>query len=126
MKNFVKEYLTFNKRERNGIFVLVAIIILLLIYLNVSEKFLKVQPISFSNLEKQIDFQQAAVKASADSSKAEREEKYKGAYEQHMATKPFRKFFAENSVAKNKPSAQRFNFDPNGLSETDWKKLGLS
>ena len=54
MKQFFRNYFTFNKRERNGVFVLLLIIILLLVYLNVSHLFYKKQPVDFSAFEKEI------------------------------------------------------------------------
>ena len=39
-KNFLRDYFTFNRRERNGVFVLLSIIFLLILYLSFSDLFL--------------------------------------------------------------------------------------
>lgn len=111
MKKIIRDYLTFNKRERNGVFVLVAIIILLIIYLNVSDKFVRADTIDFSKFEKQVDSFNLALEAMKDS-----------------AETPQKRISIQYESINNTPTqkAERFNFDPNNLSENDWKRLGLS
>jgi len=54
MKQFIRDYLTFNKRERNGLFVLLSIIAVLIIYLNVSEQFITAPKVDFTKFESEI------------------------------------------------------------------------
>ena len=53
-KNSLREYFTFNRRERNGVFVLFAIIIALILYLSFSNLFYRKEPIDFSKFDKEI------------------------------------------------------------------------
>jgi competence protein ComEA len=107
MKQIVRDYLTFNKRERNGVFILVAIIALLLIYLNVSENFQEKEKRDVTAFVRELDSIGAlevndSVRYPALSSAA---------------------FSGSDNVKKK---AERFDFDPNNLPDEDWKRLGLS
>lgn len=104
MKQIIRDYLTFNKRERNGIFVLLTIILSLLIYLMITDKCIQHKKIDFTKFEKEIQLLQAVA-----------ETKNNPAPEQAIASA---------SIAAIAP--ERFMFDPNQLSETNWKKLGLT
>lgn len=110
MKQFIRDYLTFNKRERNGIVILLLIITLLLIYLNISDKFVKSEQVDFSKFEKAIAAFSAAQQES-DSVSAENN-------------------FTDNnndSVINNSNlKIEYFTFNPNGLPPEDWKRLGLN
>lgn len=105
MKQIIREYFTFNKREKNGIAVLVCILLLLVLCIHYSDKFVSHPTVDFSKFEKQIQ----ALNASE-----EKEATYRDGSE------------------KNAPSIQLkaeiayFNFDPNNLPEQTWKKFGLS
>ena len=58
-KNFLHEYFTFNRRERNGVFVLFSIILLLILYLSFADHFYAAKKIDFSQFEKEIaEFEQ--------------------------------------------------------------------
>lgn len=110
MKHFIKEYFTFNKRERNGIFVLLTIILLLILCLTFSDYFIPKKEIDFTAFEKDIDAFQAAQKETINDSIDEQEHHY-----------------AENEYKIASPTeAERFDFNPNNLPENDWKRLGLS
>ena len=101
MKQFFRDYFTFNKRERNGVFVLLTIIILLIVYLNVSENFYKKDPVDFSKFEKEM----AALEQQNNSTFS----KYEN---------------AESPTIESEITY--FNFNPNNLPEDDWMKLGLT
>jgi competence protein ComEA len=116
MKQFIRDYLTFNKRERNGLFVLLAIITLLIIYLNISNLFNKTEIVDFSIFEKEIDLFNSAVQHSSDSLKSEKENKYSH----------YRSGLTMPSISDNTEKRQCFNFNPNNLPDKDWKQLGLS
>lgn len=104
MKQIFRDYLTFNKRERNGVFILLSIIVLLLIYLNVVENFQETEAIQISRFDPEPD------------SRSHEETASDNFAEKNKETTP-------NSSSK---SSERFDFDPNGLSEVDWKRLGLT
>jgi len=106
MKNFIRDYFTFNKRERNGVFILISIIALLLVWLNISEKFVKQEQTDFSKFESEIAQFNSAVREQQDSTKTS-----------EQLQKPQR---------AEKAPVDFFYFDPNNLSEDDWKRLGLS
>lgn len=65
--NFIREYFTFNRRERNGVFVLLAIILLLILYLSFSDLFFSSEKINFSEFEKEIAAFEAEQKRITDS-----------------------------------------------------------
>ncbi len=111
MKNFIRDYLTFNKRERNGVFVLLAIITLLTVYLNISFLFNKTEITDFTKFEKEIEHFNTSAKEISDSLKEEKENKFK----QYVT-----------SINVTNPKPQYFKFDPNHLPDNDWKRLGLS
>jgi competence protein ComEA len=113
MKQFIRDYLTFNKRERNGLFVLLLIIILLLVYLNTSDKFIKPETTDFSNFEKEIVALNAADELAHDSL-------------QNDSITP--KHYSDNTTTNNASNLEPeyFNFNPNNLPEEDWTRLGFS
>ncbi|MBL4655158.1 MAG: helix-hairpin-helix domain-containing protein, partial [Bacteroidia bacterium] len=104
MKQFIKDYFSFNRRERNGILLLLGIIILLILYLNWSEFFVPTQKVDYSEFEKEIDA--------------------------FIATQP-PTHGAKEPTDMNTPSLsgrddeELFSFDPNILSEEEWIQLGL-
>ena len=110
MKQFIRDYLTFNKRERNGVFVLIAIITLLLFYLNISDKLVKTETVDFTKFENETRVLNASMAQEDDSLKQEQQKNYTSA----IADRPV------------KSKADYFNFDPNNLPEADWKRLGLN
>lgn len=110
MKQFIRDYLTFNKRERNGIVILISIILLLLIYLNISDKFIRPEKVDFSKFENEIIAfnEQAEISDSLTKQGAS---------------------FADNKTEINNASStvpQYFTFNPNNLDVENWKKLGLN
>lgn len=63
LKNSIKDYLSFTKSERNGIIVLVSIIIILIVALNFEYLFVTVNKYDFSKFEKEInDFEKSVEK----------------------------------------------------------------
>ncbi len=116
MKQFIRDYLTFNKRERNGLFVLIVIIILLIAYLCFSDKFIKPEIVDFSKFENEIEVFNKSIENSKDSLKSEKKYSF-----QNEASNEFE----SNNNSKSKP-AEYFNFNPNNLPDKDWERLGLS
>ena len=105
-KNFLREYFTFNRRQRNGVFILLSIILLLILYLSFSDNFFSKERTDFSAFEKEIAQFEAEQKQNSDSAE-------------------IRNYFGTSNTPTTE-SAERFPFDPNNLPEEDWKRLGLS
>lgn len=113
MKKYFKDYFTFNKRERNGAFVLLLIILLLLLATRIISVFEKSEPIQFSEFEKQIDaFYNEQMQIKHDASKD---------------TLPFKysSFHDDADVAPVRQAHYSF-FNPNNLPAEKWKELGLT
>ncbi len=108
MKQFIRDYLTFNRRERNGVFVLLLIIVSLIIYLNVSQYFVEPVKVDFIKFETEIDSLNASLKAATDSTENYSKTNYKR--------------FDKNK----KRNVELFTFNPNTISDKDWQRLGLS
>jgi DNA uptake protein ComE-like DNA-binding protein len=110
MKQFIRDYLTFNKRERNGIIILLSIITLLLIYLNVSDVFRTPEKVDFTKFEQEI----AAFNAAQEQIKISEKER--------------RDSTAGTNTASSSGAviAEYFSFNPNNLPVEDWKRLGLN
>jgi competence protein ComEA len=107
MKQVVRDYLTFNKRERNGVFVLIFIITVLLIYLNISENFQEKPAMDLTKFGKQMNVLNAIVgEPSSDNNE--------------VIVEPLKTKLGEKQIA------ERFDFDPNELPDSDWKRLGLT
>lgn len=117
MKQFIRDYLTFNKRERNGLFVLFTIITLSIIYLNISDKLIEPVKVDFTKFEKEIEQFNASVKRINDSLKNENQ--YKNIQSQEEAKE---KHTADNISDEQ---VEHFYFNPNNLSDKDWQRLGL-
>jgi|ERR1019366_8015854 DNA uptake protein ComE-like DNA-binding protein len=116
MKQFIRDYLTFNKRERNGLFVLIAIITLMIVYLNISYLFIQPQTVDFTKFEKEIELFNASANHANDSLKNEDKFTYqKAGFKQY-----------ENDKKTTNSKTERFIFNPNFLSDKDWKRLGLT
>ncbi len=111
MKQFIRDYLTFNKRERNGVFILITIITLLLVYLNISGNFVKTEQVDFTKFENEINVLNASVSQGNDSLKEEQSKQYTST------------ITVDRSAKVN---VEYFNFNPNNLSEKNWKRFRLS
>lgn len=109
MKQFLRDYLTFNKRERNGLFVLIGIILLMILYLTISHLFIRPETVDFTQFEKEIELANASVELSKESGIT---------FGKPMAT--------EGSEAFETSPVERFVFDPNTITATAWKRLGLT
>lgn len=114
MKQFFRDYFVFNKRERNGVFVLLVIIMLLVMYLTLGDKFITATDTDFTNFEKEINI----FEASANIERSAKPTDSTG----------FRKYpYSYKSAIKEKgATVTYFKFNPNQLSTTEWQKLGLT
>lgn len=103
LKNLLRSYLSFSRKELNGIFVLFVLILLVILSPRLYPLFLKDQKFDFDRFKMEAeDFRAAAAKIEIPHEKINKE--------------------ADKSSAR----PVYFNFDPNGLSESNWLKLGLS
>lgn len=109
MKNILREFLTFNKRERNGVFILVSIIFAMVLYLNVSSNFLNQEKVDFTKFNAE-----AEEIVSAQKKKPELQ----------MSSIADQPDLSEGRTGRF--DAERFVFDPNHLSDREWQRLGLS
>ncbi|MCX6296782.1 MAG: hypothetical protein NTX97_12095 [Bacteroidetes bacterium] len=109
MKNIFRDFLTFNKRERNGVFILTGIICALILYLNISSRFINQEQVDFTKFDKDVRAFQASIKEKTSSNE----------YPEKGTPK------AEN-IFSDKTKVERFSFDPNNLPEGEWKRLGLN
>ena len=108
MKQFLRDYFVLNRKERNGIFVLLSIILLLVLYLSFSDYFFPKDKIDFSGFEKEITRFEAEQKQISDS------------------VSQIPKNYFTGSDKSDPGSIERFSFNPNNLPAEDWKRLGLS
>lgn len=109
MKNVFRDFFTFNKRERNGVFILLSIIAALVLYLNISSNFVSQEPVDFAKFNREVKEFEAVIEEKREySNYSERQ----AIHEERMSGK------------ETKP--EQFNFNPNNLSEQNWKRLGLN
>jgi competence protein ComEA len=109
VKQIIRDYLTFNKRERNGVFVLLSIIILLIVYLNISDKFFAIEKVDLSEFEKEMDSLNLYISQGSLNSEI---------INTNVSVK--------NEKANPSAGQEFFDFDPNNLSEESWQKLGFT
>lgn len=104
MNNSIKDYFTFNKSDRNGLIVLVSIILVLLIVYKFSYLFVSDKTVSFAEFEKDIDkFQHSLILKDSTNTY---------------------KYAKQSSIPKD--SVKLVEFDPNNTTDDVWKQLGLS
>lgn len=106
-KTFVKDYFSFTRKERSGIFILLAIIIAILLVNFVAPHFIEEEVVDHSQFEKEI------AQLQIDSST--QKQYYKSKDDKDYAD------MAEDRSAESK----LFNFNPNTASEKDWIALGV-
>lgn len=104
MKNFLKSYFEFSKKEYNGILVLCLLIIVILSIPSIYRLCNQTPFYEFSQFEREIE----SFRSSAQELKK---------YDQRVN---------KDYSAKEISSPLYFEFDPNRLPETQWQKLGLT
>ena len=113
-----KDYFSFTKRERRGIFVLMLIILLqigTLVYLRYFPS--KKPPQDFSKFEKQVNEFYASLDSTDENETTENNFK---------TTKEYASAIPERIEPGRVSKAELFNFNPNNLPEGDWHRLGFS
>ncbi|MBL0047966.1 MAG: helix-hairpin-helix domain-containing protein [Bacteroidetes bacterium] len=115
MKQFLKDYFTFNKGDRNGILVLLFLILALLFTLSILNALIptkKVDFVTFDNILKELE---AADKGNA---------LFSDTVLQSSQVKNSGNF--NSGISHSKPEPHLFPFNPNTQSPESWKELGLS
>ena len=103
LKKIIHAYFSFSKKELNGIFLLCFLILFITMLPYIYRFYSKEEMYDLETFKREArEFMALAIK---------RSEKYKG----------FRDY-AENGALKS----DYFEFDPNGLAEKEWRRLGLS
>jgi len=112
VKQFIKDYFSFNKRERNGLFILLLILVIIIIAPYVISVFIQKENVDFSAFRKDI---------------AKFERSLKETTEENKDSFKYNEFDYNNvnrSVAEN--MLHPFNFNPNNLPAEKWKEMGLN
>ena len=107
MKNIFRDFLTFNKRERNGVFILTGIICALVLYLNISSNFVNEEQVDFTKFDNDVKAFQASVKEKENYSDYDNRQ-------------------GPLNLEQENRKTEMFIFNPNNLSRQDWSRLGLS
>ena len=116
-KNILTDYLSFTKKERTGIIILLVLIAILILIPFLFPFFIKEKPAeidSFKNQMNQLKIRQAdtTVRKYAVKTYDENNNQY------------FRESESKNEYIKT-PKEELFTFDPNTLDESGWKRLGI-
>jgi len=110
-KETLKDYLSFSRNERRGLFAVILILFTLII-IRVAIEYWPQKPEDFSKTEKEINDFFVSKKPGLDSS-------------DKKINRQQRTAIGSYSPNEDKKS-ELFNFNPNGLSAEDWKRLGFS
>jgi competence ComEA-like helix-hairpin-helix protein len=117
VKSFIKEYLTFSKKDRTGIFILLAIILICISLPFVYPYFINSKIYDYTEFDKEIarlKIQQTdSVRDKSNYNKNFDENNYTNYYE------------PSNKNYYAKPKGEVFYFDPNTASVSDWTRLGV-
>lgn len=110
----IRDYFSFTDRERNGTFVLLALIAVLIIYIFIQQRFIFPPSQDFSKFDSFL----ASLNKNAGSDSAKND------------SDDFKKEIPDIAADAYRHAdlnpKQLFVFDPNGLPEKDWVRLGLS
>jgi competence protein ComEA len=119
MKSYFRELFSFTDRERNGTIVLLVLILLVAVFIFLQDEFISLPQENFSKFDQFIaalDDAKSADSLLADDEKTKRENNFS----------PFPSVADEAGTHSVYHTKELFNFNPNGLSEDDWVRLGLS
>ncbi|MGN6801256.1 MAG: ComEA family DNA-binding protein [Ginsengibacter sp.] len=109
--NLFKDYFSFTKKERKGIYTLIILIIAIALLPQFFRFFIKDEPIDST------DFQKAIATLKIDSAQFANSDKTDDEYYND---------YTPDYKTEKKVNPQLFYFDPNTASEADWLKLGIS
>jgi len=105
MKQFIKDYLSYSKSDRNGLLVLVFIIIALILFNIIMPYLFKPKKQDFTEFNKMVDEFEASLEDPDENYNENR---------------------LDRLVQEKYDTIQLFKFDPNATCEEDWILLGLS
>lgn len=117
-KYFIKEYLSFTKKERTGIFILLGIILISIFLPFIYPYFIKPKKYDHSQFDKEISQLKIQQADSAD-------KKYYGKNVDYDDKQDEYNRYYEPSENYIKLKSDLFYFDPNTASVNDWKRLGI-
>ena len=113
-KQFISDYLSFSKKERNGILALLSLIVFFIVLPFFFPYFIKEKTYDHLTFKKAMD----SLKIQTDSTAGfENRNNDKRSYQNNKST--------YSHQYNNQPKGELFYFDPNTASPADWKKLGL-
>jgi competence ComEA-like helix-hairpin-helix protein len=112
VKNRIKDYFSFNKRERNGIIVLLIILVVIIAVPHIIPLFIKNKPPDFSKFQSDIaKFEQTLKEDTA--------RKHYSYYANEFDFDNIDKSSAEEKL-------HPFNFNPNDITAEEWEEMGLT
>jgi len=114
VKSFLKNYFSFNKRDKNAFFILIVLLALIIIIPYASRMFQKNEFYDFTAFRDEILAFELAQK----------KEHIRDSLQRASQAGKFNYLYIDNSVEKSKISP--FKFNPNNLSSEQWLKLGLT
>jgi competence protein ComEA len=114
MKQFLKDYFTFNKGDRNGILVLLFLLFGMLLFMTIRNAFVPADKQDYSSFDKLIT-ELEAIKNSPNE-----ESEIPNHYEKSSMP------FPNETKNKFKKETKLFPFNPNNLPTEKWQELGLS
>ncbi|MDP2423237.1 MAG: helix-hairpin-helix domain-containing protein [Bacteroidales bacterium] len=112
MRNVLKDYFSFSSRDIRGIYILLGILIVLLIFKKLPVYFVKNTEPDFTQFEKNVLILEKARHAMQEQ---EKKQSLKGEFD-----------FNRSDYSAAKQKLNPFPFDPNNMTELDWLRLGLS
>lgn len=115
MKNFIRDYFTFNKREKRGVILLLSVIGILFAWLLIAPSFRNKEIPDLSAFENEIACFDSLQKRSLSNFDSSGNDQKK--YDENDYKLP---------VSLTNPKPERFEFDPNNLPDEDWKRMGFS
>ncbi|MGB3077416.1 MAG: helix-hairpin-helix domain-containing protein [Chitinophagales bacterium] len=116
-KKFLRNYFTFNKKERNGLIVLLLIMLLITFWPAVFKRLYKDPPVDFSAFQLAID--------SFRANSIDKADQFSNG-DSSMTSLAMGDYAVKTSATNIIESElQLFPFDPNSLAENGWKSLGV-
>lgn len=114
-QKFLRDYFTFSRRERNGLIVLLSMLVAITFWPSIYGRLEKDEPTDFTAFQRAIDSFKTVHRQSSPDSTA-------GAQTASISD-------VNNDLHRNHDVHSEivlFSFDPNSVTEDEWKKLGLT
>lgn len=115
-RRFVTEYLTFSKKERKGIFILLGIVLTASVGYFLVPLFIQHKNYSHADFEKEIT-----------SLKIKQQDTSRKFYANNFDENNYQNYYqpSERNYSRYTPKGELFYFDPNTASADEWKRLGV-